>query len=67
MAFTAFVNIVGSIFAIVGIALYAIDLGDAAIVQMCNTHSVANYGDNCVYVAYFAQVSTPFNCFIVIQ
>ncbi|XP_071325696.1 membrane-spanning 4-domains subfamily A member 4D-like isoform X2 [Trachinotus anak] len=52
-------NIVGSIFAVIGIVLYAIDLADASLLWMCdqswNRHFADNYGDNCRFVAFFAQ------------
>ncbi|KAK2909861.1 hypothetical protein Q8A73_007576 [Channa argus] len=56
VGFAVLMNIVGSIFAIVGIVLYAIDLGDVSIPSMCNLngHSGDDY-DNCVYVAFLAQ------------
>uniref|UniRef100_A0A3Q3M1Z8 Uncharacterized LOC113136424 n=1 Tax=Mastacembelus armatus TaxID=205130 RepID=A0A3Q3M1Z8_9TELE len=57
VGFAVFVNIVGSIFAIVGIVLYATDLRDASVIWMCNSPNAADYKDNCINVAYFAQVS----------
>lgn len=48
----AFVNIVGAIFAAIGIGLYAVDLTDASVVWMCNEDDT----DNCRNVAFFAQV-----------
>lgn len=50
VVFAVFVNIVSSIMAIVGIVLYAIDLGEASLSQLCDQ----NY-DNCREVAYYAQ------------
>ncbi|KAG7474382.1 membrane-spanning 4-domains subfamily A member 3-like [Solea senegalensis] len=47
------VNIVGIIFSIVGIVLYAIDLGDAAVVWMCSRNH--QQSDSCGSVAYFVQ------------
>ncbi|XP_026173034.1 uncharacterized protein LOC113136424 [Mastacembelus armatus] len=55
VGFAVFVNIVGSIFAIVGIVLYATDLRDASVIWMCNSPNAADYKDNCINVAYFAQ------------
>ncbi|XP_071325907.1 membrane-spanning 4-domains subfamily A member 4A-like isoform X3 [Trachinotus anak] len=57
VGFTVFMNIAGAIFAITGIVLYAIDLGDASLLWMCDrsTNSVDHYGDNCRNVALFAQ------------
>lgn len=60
VGFAAFVNIVGAIFAIIGIVLYAIDLGDVSVVWMCNDN---NFDDNCRHVAYFAQVGLIFSRF----
>ncbi|XP_026229004.1 uncharacterized protein LOC113170907 isoform X2 [Anabas testudineus] len=48
----AFVNIVGAIFAAIGIGLYAVDLTDASVVWMCNEDVDT---DNCRNVAFFAQ------------
>ncbi|XP_041844272.1 membrane-spanning 4-domains subfamily A member 4D-like [Melanotaenia boesemani] len=53
VVFVVFGNIVGSIFAIVGIVLYAIHLGNISIIRMCS--SVADSDENCRYVAYLAQ------------
>ncbi|XP_028281998.1 high affinity immunoglobulin epsilon receptor subunit beta-like [Parambassis ranga] len=49
--FTVFMNIVGAIFAITAIVLYAIDLSAASLLWMCNNSS----DDNCRKVALFAQ------------
>ncbi|XP_039972758.1 uncharacterized protein LOC120783687 isoform X2 [Xiphias gladius] len=57
VGFAVFVNIVGAIFAITGIVLYAIDLGDASVIWMCDQkrQHADNNGDKCRYVALFAQ------------
>ncbi|XP_045900446.1 uncharacterized protein LOC123968023 [Micropterus dolomieu] len=57
VGFTVFMNIAGAIFAITGIVLYAIDLGDASLLWMCDSrrNSTDHYGDNCRNVALFAQ------------
>ncbi|XP_018555448.1 high affinity immunoglobulin epsilon receptor subunit beta isoform X2 [Lates calcarifer] len=57
MGFTVFMNIAGAIFAITGIVLYAIDLGNASLLWMCDRsmNSVDLYDDNCRNVALFAQ------------
>uniref|UniRef100_A0A3B4TQZ7 Uncharacterized protein n=1 Tax=Seriola dumerili TaxID=41447 RepID=A0A3B4TQZ7_SERDU len=49
VGFTVFMNIAAAIFAITGIVLYAIDLGDASLLWMCDrsTNSDDHYGDNC--------------------
>lgn len=53
VGFAVFVNIVSTIFAIVGIVLYALDLGDASLRRMCDEK---NYNDtNCEFVAHYAQ------------
>lgn len=59
MGFTALVNIVAAILAIVAVVLYVIDLADASLVWICNlnSHGVDTYVGGCVYVAGFAQVS----------
>ncbi|XP_055359228.1 uncharacterized protein LOC114843143 isoform X2 [Betta splendens] len=57
VGFTALVNIVAAIFAIVGVVLYVIDLGDASLVWICNLsgRSLHDHDGSCVYVAHFAQ------------
>ncbi|XP_040900909.1 high affinity immunoglobulin epsilon receptor subunit beta-like isoform X1 [Toxotes jaculatrix] len=57
VGFAVFVNIVATVFAIIGIVLYAIDLGNVSIIWMCdrNRHNADNHGDNCRYLAFFAQ------------
>lgn len=55
VCFAVFLNIVGSIFAIVGIVMYAIDLGDVSFRNMCDWSSPGSYDDNCNFVAYYAQ------------
>ncbi|KAM7383026.1 hypothetical protein PAMP_002714 [Pampus punctatissimus] len=57
VGFTVFMNIVGAIFAITGIVLYAIDLRDASVLYMCNRRrdNVGFYSDNCRNVALYAQ------------
>ncbi|KAF0046066.1 hypothetical protein F2P81_002595 [Scophthalmus maximus] len=49
VGFGVFVNVVGCIFAIAGIVLYAIDLGDTSVVWMCawNQLNADHFGDNC--------------------
>ncbi|XP_031135218.1 uncharacterized protein LOC116035972 [Sander lucioperca] len=57
MGFTVFMNIAGAIFAITGIVLYAMDLGNASLLWMCESSSnnADQIGDNCRKVALFAQ------------
>ncbi|XP_039662617.1 high affinity immunoglobulin epsilon receptor subunit beta-like [Perca fluviatilis] len=57
MGFTVFMNIVGAIFAITGIVLYALDLGNASLLWMCESSSnnADQIGDNCRKVALFGQ------------
>ncbi|AWO96067.1 putative membrane-spanning 4-domains subfamily A member 3-like [Scophthalmus maximus] len=57
VGFGVFVNVVGCIFAIAGIVLYAIDLGDTSVVWMCawNQLNADHFGDNCRSVAFFVQ------------
>lgn len=57
VCFAVFLNIVGSVFAIVGIVMYAIDLGDVSFQSMCDWSSYRSrsYDDNCRYVAFYAQ------------
>lgn len=56
MGVAVLVNIAGVTFAIVGIVLYATDLGSASIAWMCySTYSDVDY--NCIKLACIAQVS----------
>lgn len=55
MGAAVFVNIVGSIFAIVGIVLYAIHLGRISVSRMCGSYS--SQSSNCFELADIAQVS----------
>ncbi|KAK2844986.1 hypothetical protein Q5P01_011645 [Channa striata] len=57
VGFAVLMNIVGSIFAVVGTVLYAIDLGDASVASMCSWKPLAadNSDDKCVHVALIAQ------------
>ncbi|XP_023254437.1 membrane-spanning 4-domains subfamily A member 15, partial [Seriola lalandi dorsalis] len=57
VGFTVFMNIAAAIFAITGIVLYAIDLGDASLLWMCDQSAKSDdhSGDNCRNVALFAQ------------
>ncbi|XP_078143420.1 uncharacterized protein LOC139917912 [Centroberyx gerrardi] len=55
VGFTVFMNIVGALFAITGIALYAIDLGDASLFWMCNYYDYG-YG---YYDSYEGKMETP--------
>lgn len=55
VCFAVFMNIVGAVFAIVGIVMYAIDLGDVSFYGMCDSSSPGRYDDDCIDVAYFAQ------------
>lgn len=54
-----FVNIIGSVFAVVGIVLYGIDLGESNVEWMCDWGYYDSTGppERCRYVAHFAQVS----------
>ncbi|KAL7393512.1 hypothetical protein ABVT39_011933 [Epinephelus coioides] len=57
MGFTVFMNIAEAIFAITGIVLYAMDLGNASLLWMCerSRNNADRYGDSCINVALFAQ------------
>lgn len=52
-----FLNIVGAIFAIVGIVMYAIDMGDVSFARMCDwgNYGSRSFDDNCGFVAHYAQ------------
>lgn len=52
------VNIIGSVFAVVGIVLYGIDLGESNVMWMCDSGYYDSTGspNNCRFVAHFAQV-----------
>lgn len=52
------VNIAGSVFAILGISLYAIDLGGVSVAGMCGSYG-SDSDDNCLYLAYIAEVNMP--------
>lgn len=51
------VNIIGSVFAVVGIVLYGIDLGESNVEWMCDWGYYDSTGppERCRYVAHFAQ------------
>uniref|UniRef100_A0A3P8U6S9 Uncharacterized protein n=1 Tax=Amphiprion percula TaxID=161767 RepID=A0A3P8U6S9_AMPPE len=53
VGFAVFMNIVGSIFAVVGIVLYAIDLGESSWSGWCDD----NFNDECRFLAYYVQVN----------
>ncbi|XP_070692305.1 membrane-spanning 4-domains subfamily A member 4A-like [Pempheris klunzingeri] len=57
VGFTVFMNIAGAILAITGIALYAIDLGNASLLWLCerSRNSADYFGDSCRDVALVAQ------------
>ncbi|XP_059195856.1 uncharacterized protein LOC131976720 [Centropristis striata] len=57
MGFTVFMNISGAVFAITGIVLYAIDLGNSSLLWVCerSASNADDSGDNCINVALFAQ------------
>ncbi|TDH11409.1 hypothetical protein EPR50_G00060590 [Perca flavescens] len=55
VGFAVFVNIVGLIFAIVGIALNAKDLADAPAIRMCDLYIGRSYYGECENVAYYVQ------------
>jgi len=59
MGFTVFMNIACAIFAITGVVLYVIDLGDDSLLWICDRgpYDAAVYDDSCRSVALFAQVS----------
>ena len=57
MAFAALVNIVGAIFSIVGIVLYALHLANFSVIWMCGNIAAHGADKNCTYLAYLAQVS----------
>lgn len=52
------VNIAGSIFAILGISLYGIDLRGVSVAGMCGSYGSDSDG-NCLYLAYIAEVNVP--------
>ncbi|KAE8289178.1 hypothetical protein D5F01_LYC13058 [Larimichthys crocea] len=57
--FALFMNIIASIIAAVGIALYAVDLDGPSLARLCDNSSSSDwyYGssDNCKYVAYYLE------------
>ncbi|XP_031723321.1 high affinity immunoglobulin epsilon receptor subunit beta-like isoform X2 [Anarrhichthys ocellatus] len=55
VGFAVLVNIVGSIFAIVGIVLYGTDIKDVSAARFCDGFNAHRSGDNCKYVQYFFQ------------
>ncbi|KAF7226542.1 membrane-spanning 4-domains subfamily A member 15 isoform X1 [Nothobranchius furzeri] len=56
MGFTVFMNIAGAIFSITGLVLYAVDLGDASLLWVCDRDPDADlHDDNCRSVALFDQ------------
>ncbi|XP_028281793.1 uncharacterized protein LOC114448803 [Parambassis ranga] len=57
VCFTVSINILGAIFSIIAIWLYAVDLENASITWMCNYGWISGDAndDNCRNVAYFAQ------------
>ncbi|XP_041650369.1 membrane-spanning 4-domains subfamily A member 15-like isoform X2 [Cheilinus undulatus] len=58
VGFTVFMNIAAAIFAIIGILLYAIDLGNASVLWLCDRSRIParhSHGDNCTNVALHAQ------------
>uniref|UniRef100_A0A3B4XG26 Uncharacterized protein n=1 Tax=Seriola lalandi dorsalis TaxID=1841481 RepID=A0A3B4XG26_SERLL len=59
VGFAVFLNIVGSVIAFIGIVLYAIDLGEASVIWMCDDTWNSHSPDKCRYMASFAQVSFP--------
>lgn len=58
MGFAVFMNIVGVIFAITGMVLYIVDLGDASLLWICQrgVFTAGLHDDSCRNVALFAQV-----------
>ncbi|XP_068591842.1 high affinity immunoglobulin epsilon receptor subunit beta-like isoform X1 [Cebidichthys violaceus] len=55
VGFAVLVNIVGSIFAVVGIGMYATDINDVSNTRFCDGYNAHRSGDNCKYVKYFFQ------------
>ncbi|KAM9353547.1 uncharacterized protein ABDE67_005932 [Symphorus nematophorus] len=60
VGFAVVVNIISSIVAIVGVVMYAIDLGDISLSRMCDRsinslYGITNPHDRCRYVAYILQ------------
>uniref|UniRef100_A0A3B4XG16 Uncharacterized protein n=1 Tax=Seriola lalandi dorsalis TaxID=1841481 RepID=A0A3B4XG16_SERLL len=55
VGFAVFLNIVGSVIAFIGIVLYAIDLGEASVIWMCDDTWNSHSPDKCRYMASFAQ------------
>nr|XP_033497602.1 uncharacterized protein LOC117266483 isoform X1 [Epinephelus lanceolatus] len=57
VGFAVLLNIVGSVFAIIAIVLYARDIADTSVYSMCDGHwhSARSYDDNCRDVALIAQ------------
>uniref|UniRef100_A0A3B5AEA6 Uncharacterized LOC103362362 n=1 Tax=Stegastes partitus TaxID=144197 RepID=A0A3B5AEA6_9TELE len=53
VGFAVFMNIAGSIFAVVGVVLYAIDLGEPPLSTWCDQNL---YDENCRMLAHYAQV-----------
>uniref|UniRef100_A0A3B5A603 Uncharacterized LOC103362362 n=1 Tax=Stegastes partitus TaxID=144197 RepID=A0A3B5A603_9TELE len=52
VGFAVFMNIAGSIFAVVGVVLYAIDLGEPPLSTWCDQNL---YDENCRMLAHYAQ------------
>uniref|UniRef100_A0A3B3WCV8 Uncharacterized protein n=1 Tax=Poecilia mexicana TaxID=48701 RepID=A0A3B3WCV8_9TELE len=59
VGFTVFLNIVGAIFSITGIVLYAIDLNNSSLLWVCDRSGSDpdRYDDSCRNMAAFDQVS----------
>ncbi|XP_030604912.1 uncharacterized protein LOC115793886 [Archocentrus centrarchus] len=56
LIFAVTVNIISSIYAIIGIVLYALDLRDASFIQMCPQSQPSDQSDSeCRFMAYVAQ------------
>uniref|UniRef100_A0A667WVJ2 Uncharacterized LOC115373872 n=1 Tax=Myripristis murdjan TaxID=586833 RepID=A0A667WVJ2_9TELE len=59
VGFTAFMNIVGTIFAITGIVLYAIDLSEDSLTWMCRSWNYySDYGYGYGYDGYYRRYET---------
>ncbi|XP_076592274.1 uncharacterized protein LOC143324001 isoform X2 [Chaetodon auriga] len=57
VGFTVFMNIIGAIFSVIGIVMYAIDLADGSVMNICDWSRMKgrSYDDNCRYVAHDYQ------------
>ncbi|XP_018555446.1 uncharacterized protein LOC108899475 [Lates calcarifer] len=65
VGFTVLINLLGSAFAMVGIVLYGMDLGDVSVTRMCDNRH--NYYDDCRYVRLLMAVDITLIVLAVLQ